>query len=92
MDFKALILILIISTNLVCSLMSGLKKEDFEKEIDGKKVHLFVLTNKKGYEVALTNYGGSICAIMVPDKKGNIENVVHGHDSLENILNVLKSI
>ena len=87
MDFKALILILIISTNLVCSLMSGLKKEDFEKEIDGKKVHLFVLTNKKGYEVALTNYGGSICAIMVPDKKGNIENVVHGHDSLENILN-----
>ena len=87
MKIIAIFLIFIISSNLVCSLMSELKKEDFEREIDGKKVHLFVLTNKKGNEVSLTNYGGSICAIMVPNKKGKLENVVHGHDSLDNILN-----
>ena len=66
---------------------SGLRKEDFQKEIDGKKTDLFVLTNKNGCEVAVTNYGGAIAAIMVPDKNGKFLNVVHGHDSIDNILN-----
>lgn len=46
----------------------GLKKEDFQTTIDGKKTDLYVLRNAKGNEVAITNYGGAIVAIMVPDK------------------------
>lgn len=48
--------------------VSGLKKADFQREINGKKVDLFFLRNANGMEVAITNYGGSIVAIMVPDK------------------------
>ena len=87
MQIKTLILLYLLSTSFISSLYSGLKKEDFEGEIDGKRVHLFVLTNKKGYEVCITNYGGSIAAIMVPDKHGKLENVAHGHSSLKNYLN-----
>ena len=53
-----------------CEYKSGLKKKDFQKEIDGKKTDLYVLTNKNGYEVSITNYGGAIAAIMAPDKDG----------------------
>ena len=95
MKFKINILLIIFSSNLIISVYgkeqkqykSGLRKEDFQKEIDGKKTDLFVLTNKNGCEVAVTNYGGAIAAIMVPDKNGKFLNVVHGHDSIENILN-----
>ena len=54
--------------------LSGLKKEDFQKEIQGKKVDLYFLHNSNGMEVAVTNYGGSLVAIMVP---GSME--AYGH-------------
>lgn len=34
-------------------------------------------------EVSITNYGGIVTSIKVPDKNGNIENVVLGFDDLE---------
>ena len=37
--------------------LSGLKREDFQKEINGKATDLFFLTNENGMEVAITNYG-----------------------------------
>ena len=76
MMLKFAILLFLLSNSLINSIMSGLKKEDFEGEIDGKKVHLFILTNNKGHEVSLTNYGGAIAAIMLPNKFGIRENVV----------------
>ena len=47
--------------------LCGLKREDFQTTINGKKTDLYILRNRKGYEVAISNYGGAICAIMVPD-------------------------
>src|SRR5436309_6753728 len=38
-------------------------------------------------EVSVTNYGGNITAIKVPDRNGTIEDVVLGHDTLEGYLN-----
>jgi aldose 1-epimerase len=35
--------------------LSGLKKEDFQKVVNGKEVDLFILTNENGMEVAVTN-------------------------------------
>jgi aldose 1-epimerase len=66
--------------------LSGLKKEDFKKVIDGKEVDLFVLTNANGMEVAVTNYGGSLVAIMVPDKNGVYANVIQGHDNIDDCI------
>ena len=65
----------------------GLKREDFQTTINGKKTDLYILRNDKGNEVAITNYGGAIVAIMVPDKDGKMANVIQGHDNIEEVIN-----
>ncbi len=52
-------------------------------EVDGEQVSLFTLTNANGMEVKLTNYGGIITSVMVPDRDGNMENVTLGFDNLD---------
>lgn len=66
--------------------LSGLNPKDFQTEIDGKKTDLYILKNQNGYEVAVTNYGGSLVAIMVPDKDGQVANVIQGHDNIQNAI------
>lgn len=67
--------------------ISGLNRDDFQKNIDGKTTDLFILRNPRGMEVAVTNYGCAILSIMVPDKNGKYSNVVLGHDSIDNVIN-----
>lgn len=55
----------------------------FEKTIDGKPTHLYVLKNKKGMEVAVSNYGGHLVSALVPDKAGKLISVVLGFDNIE---------
>ena len=64
------------------AVLCGLNRKDFQTTINGKKTDLFILRNRKGYEVAVTNYGGAIVAIMVPDKDGKVANVIQGHDNI----------
>ena len=65
--------------------LCGLNRKDFQTTINGKKTDLYILKNRKGYEVAISNYGGAICAIMVPDKDGNVANVIQGHANIEQL-------
>ena len=65
----------------------GLRREDFQTTINGKQTDLYILKNKHGNEVAVTNYGGAIVAIMVPDKDGNRANVIQGHDNIQDVIN-----
>ena len=67
--------------------LCGLNRKDFQATINGKKTDLYILRNRKGYEVAITNYGGAIVAIMVPDKDGNVANVIQGHDNIQSVIN-----
>ena len=67
--------------------LCGLKREDFQTTIHGKKTDLYILKNKKGNEVAITNYCGALVAIMVPDKDGNYANVIQGHDNIQDVIN-----
>lgn len=67
---------------------SGLKPENFNTIVDGKNVHLYVLENPSGMEVCATNYGGRIVSIMVPDRNGNFQDVVLGHDSIADYINI----
>jgi len=53
---------------------------------DGSEVYLFTLTNKAGNVLRLTNYGARIVGVEVPDKNGNMDNVVLGSYVLESIL------
>ena len=76
-----------ISTNDAGENLCGLKKADFQKVIDGKQTDLFILKNEKGAEMAVTNYGGAVLAIMMPDKNGKYANVIQGHVSIDNVVN-----
>ncbi|MFL6517291.1 MAG: galactose-1-epimerase, partial [Bacillus sp. (in: firmicutes)] len=51
-------------------------------QIDNQMVSSFTLVNDQGVEVTAINYGCIITKIVVPDKNGNYENIVLGHDSL----------
>ena len=55
----------------------------FEKTIDGRHTHLYVLKNKNGMEAAITNYGGHLVALMVPGKAGKLTDVVIGFDDID---------
>jgi aldose 1-epimerase len=63
--------------------LGGLNKKDFQKIIDGKPVDLYILSNKKGAEVSITNWGGKIVSIFVPDKQGKWVDVVLGKRNIE---------
>jgi len=62
--------------------LSGLNPENFKKEVNGKQTDLYVLKNASGMEVCVTNYGGRIVSVMVPDKNGKMQDVVLGLDSV----------
>lgn len=67
--------------------LAGLKREDFQTEVQGKKTDLYILRNAKGAELAVTNFAGAVCSLMVPDRNGKMASVVMGHDSLEHVMN-----
>jgi len=64
------------------------KVEGFGKMPGGREVHRYVLTNNRGMSVELTDYGASILAIHVPDRKGTIADVVLGYRRLGGYLAV----
>ena len=59
--------------------LSGLKKADFVSEVQGKPTALYVLKNKQGAEACVTNWGGRLVSVMVPDKNGKLTDVVLGY-------------
>lgn len=61
---------------------SGLNPADFQTEVDGKQTALYTLTNANGMEVCITNFGGRIVSVMVPDRDGVMRDVVLGFDSI----------
>jgi aldose 1-epimerase len=67
--------------------MCKLNPNDFKTVIKGKETQLFILRNKAGYECAVTNYGGAIVSLMVPDKNGNVADVIQGHDNISDVIN-----
>lgn len=65
---------------------SGLNPANFRTEVDGKQTGLFTLTNKSGMEVCITNFGGRIVSVMVPDREGQMRDVVLGFDSIQDYI------
>jgi aldose 1-epimerase len=56
---------------------------NFKQTVQGRQVDLFVLKNSNNFKVAITNYGGRLVSLQVPDKKGNLVDVVLGYDELK---------
>ncbi|WP_207427954.1 aldose epimerase family protein [Pedobacter sp. SYSU D00535] len=58
------------------------EKSNFQTTIDGKQTDLYVLTNQNDMKVAITNYGGRIVSIIVPDKDGKMVDVNLGYEKV----------
>lgn len=54
----------------------------YSSTIDGKAVKLYTLKNKQGVSVSITNYGGRVVSLLVPDKDNKLTDVVLGYDSV----------
>jgi len=50
---------------------------------DGESVTMYTLRNANGMEVRILTYGGIIQALKVPDRTGNLGDVVLGYDDLD---------
>lgn len=63
------------------------KKTAFGNLPDGKAAMLFSFEAEKGLSVKITNYGGIVTSIQVPDSKGVKDEVTAGFQSIEQYLN-----
>ncbi|MFZ0214676.1 MAG: aldose epimerase family protein, partial [Candidatus Dormiibacterota bacterium] len=50
--------------------------------LDGQQVNLYTLTNRRGMQVAISNYGGIVQAIRAPDRGGRLQDVALGFNDL----------
>ena len=71
--------------------VSGLNPEAFTDTIDGKATALYTLKNANGMEVCITNFGGRIVSIMVPDREGDLLDVVLGFDNVAQYADAVNS-
>ena len=62
--------------------VSGLDPAKFDTLINEKPVKLYTLVNKNGVEACITNFGGRLVSLMVPDREGKLTDVVLGYDNI----------
>ena len=63
----------------------GITKKSFGST-DGQQVSLYTLTNERGFEVTITNYGGAVVSLKTPDRNGRFCDVVLGFETLEDYI------
>jgi aldose 1-epimerase len=64
----------------------SISSEMFGKLPDGKVADIYTLTSKNGLVMKVTNYGGTVTSLSVPDKDGKFADIVLGCDSLSDYL------
>lgn len=65
---------------------AGIQRSRFGNMADGQAIDLYTLTNLHGMQVGITNYGGRVVSIQVPDRSGQMADVVLGFDDLQGYL------
>lgn len=78
----AFLVVLVSCTQESVELKSGLDPRNFADEYNGQPTALYTLVNKAGMEVSITNFGGRIVSVMVPDRNGEFRDVVLGFDKV----------
>lgn len=60
-----------------------INKSRFGSTPDGHEAFLYKLSNDRGMDLKITNYGGAITSLHVPDRHGEMADVVLGYETLE---------
>ena len=63
-----------------------MKKSNFNTNLHNKKIQLFTLINGNGVKVEITNFGGKVISIIVPDKNRVFKDVVLGYDHIDDYI------
>lgn len=74
-------LTLMTATNISAASVSSITSRPFGT-VDGRKALLYTLTNSKGATATISNYGGTVTSLTMPDRNGNFDDVVLGFGSL----------
>jgi aldose 1-epimerase len=61
---------------------AGIQVHSFGSTNAGDKADLYVLSNNLGMEVSISNFGATMVSLKVPDRKGKLDDVVLGFDSV----------
>jgi len=61
----------------------NITKTDFGNTSNNQKVDLYTLSNVNGLVVKITNYGGTVTELWVPDRNGKLGDIVLGFDNLK---------
>ena len=75
------------SSHLASTPMARLTKEPFGQTPDGQAIDIVTLRNLKSMEVRIMTYGGIIVSLRVPDRAGQVDDVVLGHDDAAGYFN-----
>lgn len=65
---------------------SKLDPKKFERTLPEGDVRFFVLKNKNGIEMTVTNYGGRVLELFTPDRSGKFEDINLGFDNLDDYM------
>lgn len=94
--FKAMVLAASVAVMHSCAsapalTLSGLDPERFNADAGGKQTALYTLSNASGMEVCVTDFGGRIVSVMVPDRNGEMKDVVLGFDNVANYMDMVNT-
>ena len=64
----------------------SITQSTFGQLSSGEEVSIFTLTNANGLRAEITNYGGIVVGLHVPDRNGALADIVLGKDSLQDYL------
>ena len=81
--FTAIVIGLLIAQCSAAKPKLSITGQPFGSTPDGKSAQLYTLTNAAGMKVQITNYGGIITSLSVPDRNGVSADVVLGYDHLD---------
>ena len=77
-----LVLLLILSPLAVAVAQPSITKASFGKTADGQSVDIYTLTNQRGMQVRITNYGGIVVSLTAPDRNRKFADVALGYNDL----------
>ncbi len=79
----------VIAALLLGLLLSSATRAADVKVDDFDDILLYTLTNSEGITVKITNFGAIISSIIVPDRNGNMGDIVLGYDNVEGYINAV---
>ncbi|MBQ6194371.1 MAG: galactose mutarotase [Prevotella sp.] len=85
--FAILILTLLFCVPMAAQTLSGLSPEAFVTDVNGKKTALYTITNQRGMEACITNYGARLVSLMAPGRY-EMEDVVLGFNNINDYISL----